>query len=584
MSKIIGIDFGTTKTIAAVMEGESPTVIADRRGRKSIPSLVLLTPESEKNLFVGWEAKEHSKRYHLDHLTISSVKRSLGEGQRQRWAWLDQHPEAVAGLILARVKLEVEHQLGEPVEKAVIAIPANYSINQRWAVRQAAELAGLEVCRLINEATAAAFTYNVHHSQDDKTLLIFDLGGGTLDVSVVEVGAGVCEVKATAGDGQLGGDDFDRVLMEHVVQTAFGTDEGFDSLELFRQLVLREAVTKAKIELSSAPSTQLYLPGFIQDGAGRRRNLDITVERERFNELSRDLLNEAELVIRQALQDAGVDGAKLDAALVIGGGSRIPAVRELVGRVVGKAPFVGLDPETCVAQGAAIQAAVVSKTKNDALLLDVTPLSLSIETLGGVATVLIPRNTTIPTRKSEDFSTAVDNQQQIEVKVFEGERPMAHDNRLVGSVRLQGIPPAPRGTPKIEVTFDIDENSLLTVRAKDHSAGSEVKAAFDSPARLSAEEVAHIKRFTAETISKIAVQLSWEEEKERLENLRRTVSYWKQEVEGLIETHKESLTDEQAALVHSGLRLLLDFSERGMAEEVLERIYVGLKQQIGSFG
>ncbi|HWS88738.1 MAG TPA: Hsp70 family protein [Pyrinomonadaceae bacterium] len=584
MSKIIGIDFGTTKTIAALMQGGSPTIIADRRGRASIPSLVLVTPESEKTLFAGWEAKEHSKRYHLDHLTISSVKRSLGKGQRQRWAWLEEHPEAVAGLILARVKLEVEHQLGEPVGKAVIAIPANYSINQRWAVRQAAELAGLEVLRLINEATAAAFTYNVFHSRGDKTLLIFDLGGGTLDVSVVEVGQGICEVKATAGDGQLGGDDFDRLLMDYVARAAFGEGEEFDSLELFRQLVLREAVTRAKIELSSASSAQIYLPGFIQDGAGRRRNLDITIERAKFDELSQDLLKRAEGVIQQALKDAGVDGPKLDAALVIGGGSRIPAVRELVSRVVGKEPFVGLDPETCVAQGAAIQAGVLSGTKTDALLLDVTPLSLSVETEGGVATVLIPRNTTIQTRKSEIFTTAKDNQTEIRVNVFEGERPLVQNNILLGSLHLRGIAPAPRGTAQIEVTFDIDVNNLLTVRAKDIQTGREVSAAFNSPARLTPQEAAGIKRFTAETISKIAVRLSWEEEKERLENLRRTVSNWKQEVEGLIEARRESLTDEQAAMLDSGLRLLLDFSERGASEEELERIYAGLKQQICSFG
>jgi molecular chaperone DnaK len=583
MSKIIGIDFGTTKTIAAVMERGSPVVIPDRRGRKSIPSLVLITPETEKSIFVGWEANEHSKRYHIDHLTISSIKRSLGKERKHLWGWLHEQPEAIAGLILARLKLEVEYQLGEKVEKVVIAIPANYSINQRWAIRQAAELAGLEVLRLINEATAAAFYYQSLHSREDKTLLIFDLGGGTLDVSVVEVGGDVCEVKSTAGDGQLGGDDFDKVLMDYVAQTAYTDINDFNSLELFQQLVLKEAVTKAKIELSSAHFSQIYLPGFIQSGSHPPQNLDITIQREKFDELSQSLLKGAEEVIQRAMKDAGVDGVKLDAALIIGGGSRIPAVRDLVHRTVGKEPYIGVDPEICVAQGAAVLASVLSGDKTDALLLDIAPLSLSIETLGGVATKLIERNTTIPTRKSEIFNTAKDNQTEIKVNVFEGERPMAADNHLLGSVFLGGISPAPRGMMKIEVAFEIDANGLLTVSAKDSSSGREVKSTFHSPSRLTAEEVAQSKNFMAQIISKIAVQLSWEVEKERIENLKRSVAIWKRNIEDLIERHKENLTDNQILILQSGVQLLLDFSERGASEEELEKIYASLKQQIDVF-
>lgn len=584
MSKIIGIDFGTTKTIAAVMQGGSPVVIPDRRGRKSIPSLVLITPETEKNIFVGWEAKEHSKRYHLDHLTISSIKRSLGTARKHVWGWLDEHPEAIAGLILARLKLEIEHQLGEKIVKAVIAIPANYSINQRWAIAQAAELAGLEAYRLINEATAAAFYYQSLHSlKQEKTLLIFDLGGGTLDVSVVEVAEGHCEVKATAGDGQLGGDDFDRLLMDYVAQTAFTEIEDFNSLELFRHLVLREAVTKAKIELSSAHSSQIYLPGFIQRGSHPPQNLDLTIEREKFTALSQSLLKRAEEVIQQAMKDARVDGAKLDAALIIGGGSRIPAVRELVHQAVGKEPFTGFDPEVCVAQGAAVQAGILSGQKTDLLLLDVTPHSLSIETLGGVATKLIERNTTIPTRKSQTFSTATDKQTQVKVNVFEGERSMAADNRLLGSFHLVGIPPAPRGTAQIEVTFDIDANGILVASAKDLATGRGVNSIFHSSARLTAEEIANSKQFMAQMMSKLALQLSWEEEKERGENLKRNVAKWKHEIEALIEAHKEQFTDNQISILQSGLQLLSDFSERGTSEEELRKVYAALKQQLEVF-
>lgn len=584
MSKIIGIDFGTTKTMAAVMQGGSPVVISDRRGRNSIPSLVLVTPETQKNLCVGWEAKEHRQRYHIDHLTISSIKRSLGKGEKYAWGWLHEHPEAVAGLILARLKLEVEHQLGEKVEKAVIAIPANYSINQRWAIRQAAQLAGLEVLRLINEATAAAFYYQSLH-KELKTLLIFDLGGGTLDVSVVEVEDGFCEVKATAGDGQLGGDDFDNVLMNYVCETAFGEADAINSLELFRQLVLREAVTKAKIELSSSPSSQIYLPGFVQRGSDLPKNLDITINREKFNELSEDLLKRAGSVIQSALKDCGMDGAKLDAALIIGGGTRIPAVRELVKRAVGKEPYIGLDPEICVAQGAAIQAGIISgEEQRDLLLLDVIPLSLSIETLGGMATVLIPRNTTIQgARKSEVFSTTTDNQTQVQVNVFEGERPMVADNRLVGSFNLVGIPPAPRGMPEIEVTFDVDINGILTASAKDLKTGREVKSTFHSQSRVTAEETVKSKQFMEQMISKITVQLSYEEEKERIEHVKLKVAVWKHDIEGLIATRKDRLADDQVSILFSGLQLLSDFTEQAISEEDLERIYASLKHQIDVF-
>lgn len=566
MSKIIGIDFGTTKTIAAATTEKSrvPTltiasfntdgspivkfgqpgtkdgtsfVIPDRRGRNSMPSLVLITPETEKNVFVGWEAKENSNRYKIDHLTISSIKRFLGKEHKSRWGWVHEHPEAVAGLILARLKLELEHQLGEKVEEVVIAIPANYNINQRCAVKQAAEFAGLKVLRLINEATAAAFYYQSIRPQE-KTLLIFDFGGGTLDVSVVEIGEGVCEVKATAGDGQLGGDDFDQVLLNYVLQNVFSDINDFNSLELFEQLVLREAVTKAKIELSTAHSTRIYLPGFIRSNSNLPQLLDITIDREKFITLSRNLLKRAEEVIKSAMTDARIE--KPDAVLIIGGGSRIPAVRELVHRVVGVEPFVGVDPETCVAQGAAIQAGIMSGKITNKLLLEVVPKSLSIETLGGLATEIIEKNTKIPTRKSEIFSTTEDNQTEVTIKTYAGESRRASDNIFLGSLTLSGIKPAPRGTMGIEVMFDIDANGLLIVSAKtsDHKTvkqefktyrneheilplskdsksvkeieySKQVKANFDAPFNLKPEEIANSKKFMAEMISKIAVQLSY---------------------------------------------------------------------------
>ena len=580
MGEIVGIDFGTTKTIAAVVKDGSAVVIPDRRGRNSIPSVVLLTPETEQSVFAGWEAKEHSHRYHLDHVSISSIKRSLGKGEKGHWGWLQQYPEAIAGLILARLKLELEHQLNQKVDKAVIAIPANYSINQRWAIREAAQLAGLQVLRLINEATAAAFYYNFSHKHD-RTLLIFDLGGGTLDVSVVEVGESVCEVKATAGDPRLGGDDFDQVLMDFVMRAT--ADAGsVDSLELFRQLVLRESITKAKIELSSAPDTRLYLPAFIKHGPDSSQDLDITIGREEFIELSQDLLKRAEGVIEQVMKDCG-KSIKLDAALIIGGGSRMPAVRELVRKVTGLEPYIGLDPETCVAQGAAIQASILGGGITDALLLDVIPLSLSVETVGGVATRLIARHTTIPTRKAETFTTASDYQTQIKVNVFEGERPMAADNHFLGSVLLMGIPLAPRGQTNIEVCFDIDGNGLLTVSAKDLGTGREVKSTIESPSRLGPEDLAKTKNFMEQMIRKIAIHLTWKEEKKLLEESQRAVASWKLSIEEAIRVHEEDLTDDQLLLLQSGLQLLLDYSERGTAHQELERIYEGLKKQIDLF-
>jgi len=599
--------------IAAIVKDGSPVVVADRYGRKSMPSLVLVTPETEKDIFVGWEAKEHRNRYQIDHLTISSIKRSLGKEHKSRWGWVYEHPEAIAGLILARLKLEVEHQLGEKIEESVIAIPANYSINQRWAVKQAAELAGLKVLRLLNEATAAALYYQLLNPQE-KSLMIFDFGGGTLDVSVLDVSEGVCEVKAIAGDENLGGDDFDQVLLNYVSQTVFADINDFNSLELFEQLVLREAVNKAKIELSSAPSSQIYLPGFIRNASNSPQNLDITIRREKFNELSQNLLKKAEKVIRQALNDAGIK--KTDAVLIIGGGSRMPAVRELVRQTTGLEPFVGVDPETCVAQGAAVQASIMFGDKKDILLLDVVAHSLSIETQGGMATQLISRNTTIPTRKSEIFYTTEDNQNEVNIKVFAGENPIASNNIFLGSLILSGIKSAPRGTEEIEVTFSIDNNGLLEVSAKtsDHLVvkqkikthkinheilplsedstskgvreieyGKQVKAKFDSPFNLNPQEVNSSQNFTAEMISKLTIQMSWENEKERIENLKRNVSNWKQDIQSLIAVHNKNLKDSQKLVLQSGLQLLSEYSERGSSDEDIERIYAALKQQIEMF-
>jgi molecular chaperone DnaK len=579
MDEIVGIDFGTTKTIAAVIRDGSAVVVPDRRGRNSIPSVVLVTPETEESIFVGWEAKEHPHRYQFDHVSISSIKRSLGTGEKGHWGWLQQYPEAIAGLILARLKLELEHQLKHKVEKAVIAIPANYSINQRWAIAQAAELAGLRVMRLINEATAAALYYNFSH-EHDRTLLIFDLGGGTLDVSVVEVGEGICEVRATAGHPSLGGDDFDQLLMDFVLtKTGAGSVK---SLELFRQLVLKEIITKAKIELSSAPDTRIYLPSFIKEGSESPRDLDITIRQEEFIEISQTLLKEAEQIIEQVMQTS-TRSTKLDAALIIGGGSRMPAIRALVKRVTGLEPFVGLDSELCVAQGAAVQAGVISGKVTDACLLDVTPLSLSIETLGGVASKLIWRHTTIPTRKKETFTTAADRQTQIKVNVFEGERPMAADNRFLGNVVLNGIPPAPAGQAQIEVGFDIEINGLLIVSAKDLGTGREVKSTLESPSRLAPEELVNARSFMERMTSKMSIHLSWEEEKHLLEESRRKVASWKQSLEETIKIYEANLTDDQLSLLRSGLQVLMDYSERGVAHQELERIYDGLKQQTDLF-
>jgi molecular chaperone DnaK len=578
MSVIIGIDFGTTKTIAAILEGGELKVIPDSKGRESIPSLVMVTPEQD--FFVGWEAKEHRRRYESRHITINSIKRSLGKEREKSWGWLQTYPQAVAALILGRMKIEVEKSLGRKVNQAVIAIPAHYDINQRWAIKQAAEVAGFEVLRLINEANAAAFAYMATRSPRDTRVLVFDFGGGTLDVSVLELGGGVCEVKATAGDGQLGGDDFDQLLIDHVLQQARLEFGEFAPLDPFQQMVLREAVVKAKLELSASTFAQIYVPGLIPTPGQSLpfQPLNITVTREKFDALSRSLLGRAELILKQALKDSYI--AKLDAALLIGGTSRIPAVRDLVRRTLNMEPYVGVDPENCVAQGAAFLAGILSGEETDALMLDTCPNALSVGTLGGVATQIVPRNSTIPTRYSMVFTTARDNESEISVTVYEGDRPMAADNILIGEVTLMGIPPAPRGIPQIEVAFDLDVNSMLNVSAKDLGTGREARTAVRAPFRLSAQQLELIQAIVDQEMEKVLAQEERELALMREEEAKRSLQAMQQAIENFLARCGDQLTDQQRSLIEGGASLLSDYRERCSSIEEQQRFQAGLASEM----
>ncbi|HEX8070626.1 MAG TPA: Hsp70 family protein [Pyrinomonadaceae bacterium] len=576
MSKIIGIDFGTTKAVAALMTGGQPAVIPDREGRAHLPALVLATPEED--FFVGWEAQKHGRRYEREPVTINSIKRSLGKEADKTWGWLHARPAAVAALILARLKLEVEHALGAEVTRAVVATPAHYEINQRWAVKQAAEAAGLEVLRLINEATAAALAYqHVRGGRRDEQLVVFDFGGGTLDVSVVEIGEGVCEVRATAGAGRLGGDDFDELLVDFCLTEARKQHGALKPLGAFQYLALREAAVRAKIELSAAPESRVYVPGLLQTEAGAFVELDVTVSREQFCASAQTFFATAESVLQRALKDADVK--RPDAALLIGGTSRIPAVRDLVRRTLGMEPFVGVNPETCVAQGAAVLGGVLSGT-TDLLLLDTCPNTLSVGTLGGAVTALIPRNTTLPTRKSETFTTARDNQTEIEVSIYEGERPLADDNVFIGEVKLSGIPPAPRGVPQIDVTFDLDASGTIRVAAKDMGTGRETKAEMRAPFRLAPAELELITALVRDETAKARARLARAEESARAEAARREVAHWAQVIEEFLARHAEALTAEQAARLRGGALLLTDFHERGAPAEELRRLCQGLAREM----
>ena len=483
MSKIIGIDLGTTNSCVAVMEGGEPVVIANAEGNRTTPSVVAFSKTGER--MVGQVAKRQAVTNH--DRTISSIKRHMGTDYRVDIDGKKYTPQEISAMILQKLKADAEAYLGGTVSEAVITVPAYFNDAQRQATKDAGKIAGLEVKRIINEPTAAALAYGVDKEAEQK-IMVYDLGGGTFDVSILDIGDGVIEVLATNGNTHLGGDDFDECVMNYLV-SEFKKTEGIDlSNDKVAMQRLKEAAEKAKIELSGVTSTNINLPYITADATGPK-HLDVTLTRAKFNELTAHLVEATAGPVKQAMADAGLSAGDISKVLLVGGSTRIPAVQDEVKKLTGKEGFKGINPDECVAVGAAIQGGVLGGDVKGLLLLDVTPLSLGIETMGGVFTKLIDRNTTIPTKKSQVFSTAADNQTSVEVHVLQGEREMAAYNKTLGKFQLTGIAPAPRGVPQIEVTFDIDANGIVNVSAKDLGTGAEQKITITASSNLSKEDI-----------------------------------------------------------------------------------------------
>ncbi len=555
MSKIIGIDLGTTNSCVAVMEGGEPVVIPNAEGARTTPSVVAFAKNGER--MVGQVAKRQAVTN--PDRTIISIKRDMGTDRRIVIDGKDYTPQDISAMILMKLKADAEAYLGETVTQAVITVPAYFSDSQRQATKDAGRIAGLEVLRIINEPTAASLAYGLD-KEDSHKILVYDLGGGTFDVSLLEIGDGVFEVLATNGDTHLGGDDFDQRIIDYLA-AEFKKDNGID-LKSDRMALqrLKEAAEKAKIELSGVMSTNINLPFITADATGPK-HLDITLTRAKFDELTRDLVDRTIAPMQNALRDAGLTASEIDRVILVGGSTRIPAVQEAVRKITGKEPYRNINPDECVAVGAAIQGAVLGGEVKDVLLLDVTPLSLGIETMGGVFTRLIDRNTTIPTTKSQIFSTAADGQTSVEVHVLQGEREMAAGNKTLGRFQLTGIAPAPRGVPQIEVTFNIDRNGIVNVSAKDLGTGNEQKVTITSSTNLSEEEinqrVKEAEQYAAED----------KKRKEEVETLNRADSMIF-EIEKQLKELGDKLSAEDKTLVESELAEFKKVRETNNAEQI----------------
>ena len=555
MSKIIGIDLGTTNSCVAVMEGGEPVVIANSEGARTTPSVVGFTKTGDR--LVGQVAKRQAITNPEN--TVASIKRYMGTDHKVTLNGKEYTPQQVSAMILQKLKADAEAYLGETVTDAVITVPAYFNDSQRQATKDAGTIAGLNVKRIINEPTAASLAYGIDKEEDQK-IMVYDLGGGTFDVSIIEMGDGVTEVLATNGDTHLGGDDFDQRIIDWMAD-AFQTENGIDlRKDKMAAQRLKEAAEKAKIELSGVTSSNVNLPFITADTTGPK-HLDITITRAQFDALTSDLVEKTMEPTRNALRDANLSPSDIDKVLLVGGSSRIPAVQEAVQKFIGKEPHKGINPDECVAIGAALQAGVLGGEVQGLLLLDVTPLSLGVETMGGVMTKIIDRNTTIPTKKSQIFSTAADGQTQVEVNVLQGEREFARDNKQLGLFKLDGIAPAPRGIPQIEVTFDIDANGIVNVSAKDLGTGKEQHITISSSSNMSKEDI--------DKAVKAAEQFAEEDKKRREEvetkNNAENLCY---QAEKLVNESGDKLEEADKAEVNNKVAALKTTMQNGTVEEI----------------